>query len=55
LYNDRFREKQTFELGGRWFMKTRDVYSFGVVSSSTLYGIQGTFPAPEGYAPTSRW
>jgi sugar/nucleoside kinase (ribokinase family) len=31
-------------------MKTHDVYSFGVVSSSTLYSIQGAFPAPEGYA-----
>ncbi len=31
-------------------MKSHDVYSFGVVSSSTLYGIQGEFPAPEGYA-----
>ncbi len=32
-------------------MKTSfDVYSYGVVSSSTLYGIQGAFPAPEGYA-----
>ena len=26
------------------------MYAYGVVSSSTLYGIQGTFPAPEGYA-----
>jgi len=31
-------------------MSSYDVYAFGVVSSSTLYGIQGTFPAPEGYA-----
>lgn len=31
-------------------MKSHDVYSFGVVSSSTLYGIQGEFPGPEGYA-----
>ncbi len=31
-------------------MSTCDVYSFGVVSSSTLYGIGGAFPAPEGYA-----
>lgn len=31
-------------------MKTHDVFSFGVVSSSTLYSIQGDFPAPEGYA-----
>lgn len=31
-------------------MKTHDVYSYGVVSSSTLYGIRGAFPAPEGYA-----
>ena len=31
-------------------MKSYDVYSFGVVSSSTLYSIRGTFPAPEGYA-----
>ncbi len=30
--------------------KSFDVYSYGVVSSSRLYGIQGTFPAPEGYA-----
>lgn len=29
---------------------THDVYSYGVISSSTLYSIQGTFPAPEGYA-----
>jgi len=27
-----------------------DVYSYGVVSSSTLYGIAGAFPTPEGYA-----
>ncbi len=31
-------------------MTTHEVYSYGVVSHSTLYGIQGTFPAPEGYA-----
>ena len=31
-------------------MKPYDVYSYGVVSSSTLYGIRGAFPAPEGYA-----
>ena len=34
-------------------MTTYDVYSFGVVSSSTLYGIKGVFPAPEGYAEIS--
>jgi len=27
-----------------------DVYSFGVVSSSTLYSVQGAFPAADGYA-----
>ncbi len=31
-------------------MKAHDVYSYGVVSSSTLYGIRGAFPGPEGYA-----
>ena len=31
-------------------MTIHDVYSYGVVSSSTLYGIQGGFPEPEGYA-----
>lgn len=31
-------------------MKAHDVYSYGVVSSSTLYGIRGAFPEPEGYA-----
>ncbi len=31
-------------------MKTYDVYSYGMVSSSTLYRIRDTFPAPEGYA-----
>lgn len=31
-------------------MNSHDVYSFGVISSSTLYGIQGEFPGPEGYA-----
>ena len=31
-------------------MKTYDVYSFGMVSSSTLYSVQGEFPAAEGYA-----
>ena len=31
-------------------MKPHDVFSFGVVSSSTLYGIQGEFPGPQGYA-----
>jgi sugar/nucleoside kinase (ribokinase family) len=31
-------------------MKLFDIYSYGVVSSSTLYGISGGFPAPEGYA-----
>jgi len=31
-------------------MKSYDVYSYGVVSSSTLYSIRGSFPAPEGYA-----
>ena len=31
-------------------MKPYDVYSYGMVSSSTLYGIRGAFPTPEGYA-----
>lgn len=31
-------------------MKSHDVYSFGMVSSSTLYSVQGEFPAAEGYA-----
>ena len=31
-------------------MNSYDVYSYGVISSSTLYGIRGAFPAPEGYA-----
>lgn len=31
-------------------VNSHDVFSFGVVSSSTLYGIQGKFPGPEGYA-----
>ncbi|MDJ0711873.1 MAG: carbohydrate kinase family protein [Woeseiaceae bacterium] len=31
-------------------MTNHDVYAYGVVSSSTLYGILGGFPAPEGYA-----
>jgi len=31
-------------------MKSHDVYSYGVVSSSTLYSLRGSFPAPEGYA-----
>ena len=30
-------------------MKSHEVYSYGVVSSSTLYSIQGAFPAAEGY------
>lgn len=34
-------------------MTTFDVYSFGVVSSSTLFGIRGNFPPPEGYAEIS--
>ena len=31
-------------------MKPHAVYAYGVVSSSLLYSIRGTFPAPEGYA-----
>jgi len=31
-------------------MSAHDVYSYGVVSSSTLYGLRGAFPEPEGYA-----
>lgn len=31
-------------------MNSHDVYSFGVVASSTLYSIEGVFPAAEGYA-----
>lgn len=31
-------------------MKAHDVYAYGVVSSSTLYGLRGAFPEPEGYA-----
>lgn len=31
-------------------MKSHAVYAYGVVSSSMLYSIHGTFPAPEGYA-----
>jgi sulfofructose kinase len=31
-------------------MNAHDVYSYGVVSSSTLYGLRGKFPQPEGYA-----
>lgn len=30
-------------------MSDHDVYAYGVVSSSTLYSLKGTFPAPEGY------
>lgn len=31
-------------------MTNYDIYSFGMVSSSTLYSIEGGFPAAEGYA-----
>lgn len=31
-------------------MSDHDVFSFGVIASSTHYGIEGPFPAPEGYA-----
>jgi sugar/nucleoside kinase (ribokinase family) len=31
-------------------MSDHDVYAFGVIAPSTLYGIKGAFPAPEGYA-----
>ena len=31
-------------------MKPHAVYAYGVISSSTLYSLRGTFPAPEGYA-----
>ena len=31
-------------------MSDHDVYSYGVIASSTLYAIEGAFPAPEGYA-----
>ena len=34
----------------RTSMSAHDVYSYGVVSSSTLYGLRGAFPEPEGYA-----
>jgi sulfofructose kinase len=31
-------------------MSDHDVYAFGVVASSTHFGLEGPFPAPEGYA-----